>query len=182
MEAEFYTTPEGDVLVRRKGQIEKVLKETDTDIIEALLTIIQEFYPKAYAALYESYHKSIPNRPYHRFLMARRFLKCNMSAFDNVIDLTSNTFKFEFVQCPLRGECKFEKVICSPSYCTSLSERELQVMKCLYKGASVEETADILYISANTVENHRRNVYKKLRIHSLAEFTRFASDTNIYKQ
>lgn len=36
---EFYTTPEGEVTMRPIGEAERQLKETDTDFIQAFLTI-----------------------------------------------------------------------------------------------------------------------------------------------
>lgn len=37
---EFYTTPEGEVTMRPTGEAERQLKETDTDFIQAFLSIL----------------------------------------------------------------------------------------------------------------------------------------------
>lgn len=38
---EFYTTPEGEVTMRPIGEAERQLKETDTDFIQAFLSILR---------------------------------------------------------------------------------------------------------------------------------------------
>lgn len=45
-----------------------------------------------------------------------------------------------------------------------LSRRELQVWEWLKAGKTAEETAIILGISRRTVEKHRQNIYRKLRL------------------
>jgi DNA-binding CsgD family transcriptional regulator len=42
-----------------------------------------------------------------------------------------------------------------------LSVRELEILKLIYGGASSKEIADQLFLSVNTVDNHRRNMLKK---------------------
>ena len=51
----------------------------------------------------------------------------------------------------------------------SLSEREEQVLKAVFEGGSRKELADELGIARNTLNKHVQNIYRKLRIHSLAE-------------
>ena len=55
-----------------------------------------------------------------------------------------------------------------------LSEREKDVIIALVQGMSNKEIADHLYISTNTVITHRRNISRKLQIHSLAGLTIYA--------
>jgi hypothetical protein len=44
---EFYTTPDGEVILKAVNEPEKQLCENDSDFIQAFLGIIKEFYPKA---------------------------------------------------------------------------------------------------------------------------------------
>lgn len=179
---EFYTTPEGEVTMRPVGEAERQLVETDVDFIQAFLSVLREFYTDAYNALMEEYSKSSNNKRYRDFLAVRRFIKCNLGLYDNMIDVDENwNFHFEFVSCPLRGECKFDKVICEPKFNSKLSDRQLEVMKLLYHGKSDSEIAEKLFISLNTVNNHRKNSFRKVWVHSMPEFMRYATTNNIFK-
>ena len=55
-----------------------------------------------------------------------------------------------------------------------LSERENEIVVCVAKGLSNKEIADHLCISINTVTTHRRNIARKLNIHSPAGITIYA--------
>ena len=55
-----------------------------------------------------------------------------------------------------------------------LSEREKEIVVCVAKGLSNKEIADTLCLSVNTVTTHRRNIARKLQIHSPAGITIYA--------
>lgn len=61
----------------------------------------------------------------------------------------------------------------------TLSEREKDVVISLVQGMSNKEIADNLFISVNTVITHRRNIAKKLQIHSPAGLTIYAIVNNL---
>lgn len=50
-----------------------------------------------------------------------------------------------------------------------LTERELQVLRCLVQGMSYKRVARHLEISLDTVRSHIRSVYSKLQVHNVAE-------------
>lgn len=56
----------------------------------------------------------------------------------------------------------------------TLSERECDIIRQVAKGLSNKEIADALFISVNTVMTHRRNISRKLRIHSSAGLAVYA--------
>jgi len=55
-----------------------------------------------------------------------------------------------------------------------LGPREREVLQLLAEGGSSPVIAQRLYISTSTVEVHRRNIMKKLDLHSVAELTKYA--------
>jgi len=67
----------------------------------------------------------------------------------------------------------------SPEGSDALSEREKDVIICLVQGMINKEIADHLCISVNTVLTHRRNIARKLQIHSPAGLTIFAIVNNL---
>ena len=58
-------------------------------------------------------------------------------------------------------------------YCT-LSKRETEVLKLIVKGNSNPKIAKMLFISRYTVEQHRKNIHKKLKTESLSQLIQFA--------
>lgn len=56
----------------------------------------------------------------------------------------------------------------------TLGLRERQVLGLLAEGKRSNEIARELHISAATVEAHRRNIMRKLGLHSVAELTKYA--------
>ena len=61
----------------------------------------------------------------------------------------------------------------------NVSEREKDIIVCLAQGMSNKEIADHLFISVNTVITHRRNIARKLQIHSVAGLTIYAIANNL---
>jgi two-component system NarL family response regulator len=56
----------------------------------------------------------------------------------------------------------------------ALGERERQVLALLADGKRSSEIAGELHISPGTVEAHRRNIMRKLGLHTIAELTKYA--------
>ena len=61
------------------------------------------------------------------------------------------------------------------------SDRQIEVMRMLYDGKNDSEIAEKLFISLNTVNNHRKNSFRKVGVHSMAEFMRYAMTNNLFK-
>ena len=67
----------------------------------------------------------------------------------------------------------------NPDNGEALSERERDVIISVVQGMSNKEIADHLCISINTVITHRRNIARKLQIHSAAGLTIYAIVNNL---
>lgn len=57
---------------------------------------------------------------------------------------------------------------------SSLSEREKEIVGCVVRGMTNKEIAEKLFISVHTVITHRRNITRKLQVHSAAGLTIYA--------
>ena len=55
-----------------------------------------------------------------------------------------------------------------------LAPRERQILQLLAEGHTSAEIARQLHIATTTVDSHRRNIMKKLDLHSVAELTKYA--------
>ena len=56
----------------------------------------------------------------------------------------------------------------------ALSQREKEIIVCVVKGMTNKEIAKNLFLSIHTVITHRRNISRKLQIHSAAGLTIYA--------
>ncbi len=172
---------EGEVWFRQDGDFCR-LTESCTEVLDGMIEILSTFYPKAYDALCEQYKGCAPNKWYYRFRIVLRFIRCNFAQLDNVPDVSdSNECAFEFVPCPLRGECKLECVVCRPEFDHKLSAAELPVMRLWYQGEDVKYIADKLCLSPHTIHNHIRHAYQRTGTHTRSEFVKYAAKHNLFK-
>ncbi|MEO1054587.1 MAG: response regulator transcription factor [Bacteroidota bacterium] len=61
----------------------------------------------------------------------------------------------------------------------ALTDRELEILRCIVDGLNNREIADKLFISARTVDTHRRNIMKKLNTKNTAELVRIAMEKKL---
>jgi two-component system NarL family response regulator len=61
-----------------------------------------------------------------------------------------------------------------PGAMRELGSREVEVLQLIAEGMTSGEIAQRLHISTNTVDTHRRNIMKKLDLHSVADLTKYA--------
>ena len=74
---------------------------------------------------------------------------------------------------------RINDIIRSVERCETVSDREKDIIVCLVQGMSNKEIAEHLFISVNTVITHRRNIARKLQIHSVAGLTIYAIANNL---
>jgi len=79
-----------------------------------------------------------------------------------------------------------ETVVTDTGY-DALTPREQEVVILVAEGLSIKQTADRLFISPKTVENHRANIMRKLGLQSTIELIRYAAkigliDIDLWKE
>lgn len=177
---EFFTY-EQEVWCRTADGAMNPIRETDYTLVNALIEYISTFYPKAYDALCAEYSSCVANHSYFRFRIIVRFIRCNFSALDSVPDIGPDLHcSFEHVNCPLRGECRYDHVICRPEFDHRLSPAEMRVMALVFEGLTEDAIGDRLRLSPKTIHTHVRNAYSRLGIHSKAEFIKYAAQNNLF--
>lgn len=62
-----------------------------------------------------------------------------------------------------------------------LTSREKEILVVLSKGKISKEIAEILNISTNTVEQHKKNIRKKLDLKTVGELINFTMSTRLYE-
>lgn len=168
---EFYNTPEGDVMIKEVGKAARVFKESERELIAEMLTIIRDRYPDSHKALMELYSTSTMNRWHYEFKVVHRFIRCNFGEYDQYdMDIDhAGRLVFEEVRCPLRGECKYEEVICKPKLDTKLTDREMQVFRLIAYNLNTDAIACQLSLSPCTVNRHRENIKAKVGVLTVGE-------------
>lgn len=172
---EFYTTPSGEVMAKPEGEPVRVLTERDRELVGEVIAAMGNIWPGALRAAAELYERSSRNRPYYEWLIASRFIRCNMGEYDTLaVDADGDgRWNLEEVRCPLRGECRHEGVICKPRRETRLTSREAEVARLVGR-MDAEAVADTLSVSVCTVRNHVAAIKAKLGLHRTAEIAAWA--------
>lgn len=60
-----------------------------------------------------------------------------------------------------------------------LTEREVQVLKLICEGKPIKQMGDILNIDINTVNYHKKNIYRKTRLNSIGPLVQYAIKNGI---
>lgn len=63
-----------------------------------------------------------------------------------------------------------------------LSDREMEVLQCLFDGQTTQQIAGILFISDNTVKTHIRHIFEKLGVSNRAEAVGKAMQMGLIKK
>lgn len=167
---EFFGDALGGVMIRDEQGV-RTYTTSERALTSELFRMIEEEYPKAFAALSDIYSKSAANLPYFQFLIVHRFIRCNFSRLDRKLDINGEgLFAFEECDCPLAGECRTWRVVCNPERSTRLTDRQREVMDLYCEGKSIDEIADRLFLSPETVRTTKRNAFAKVGAHDIREF------------
>lgn len=62
---------------------------------------------------------------------------------------------------------------------SSLTDREVQVLKLIAQQNSAREIAATLFISSNTLETHRKNLIKKLNVKNVVGLALYAAKNDL---
>jgi len=60
-----------------------------------------------------------------------------------------------------------------------LSEREKEILQLSYRGFTLNEISEKLFISTNTIKYHRKKIFEKLEVHSITDAIAIASTNSL---
>lgn len=84
------------------------------------------------------------------------------------------TGKTTFVATRIFGETREQQVFEFYPDNKALTQREVEILKCIRSGLTSKEIASKLFISNNTVNNHRKNILTKTGCHNIAQALDYA--------
>ncbi|GAB4034916.1 response regulator [Spirosoma gilvum] len=61
----------------------------------------------------------------------------------------------------------------------TLSDQEKKIIRLTAQGLIEQELADALFISKHTVHTHKKNIFRKLHLHTNADLVKFAYENNL---
>lgn len=178
MEAiEFYLW-EGKVRYRIEGR-ERLLQQSDREIIDFVLDSLKKYFPEALEALNEECAQSVANRRFYDFRRVDLFIRCNFAEHDLLcFDIQRGMLHFEDVKCPRRGICKHEGVICKPRFRMQVPKEEGKVAVLYSRGLTADEIAGVLSKSIKTVKNQLESVRKRLHLNRTRDLIKIFSIYN----
>jgi len=157
LEGEYISIENKQLLSRHHETIENKLKE--------LKNLFMQYYPQT--EINEKLNAVIVS-----IYQAEEDLSIHCLVEDNIFAPSVHRLEHQTrIQQPKAQE---EDVISTSSGEDQLSEREKEIVVCVAKGLSNKEIADTLCLSINTVTTHRRNIARKLDLHSPAAITIYA--------
>jgi len=110
----------------------------------------------------------------HGFLLKNCSTDELLSALDSV---TTNSHFYKGVGVGVKSSDiendKFYKKV-------QITRREKEIIFELIQGLSVPKISEKLFISAHTVETHKKNIFKKLDIHNTIDLVKFANDSDLF--
>lgn len=104
------------------------------------------------------------------------------ASINNIIDsinMVYNGGAFMTPSVALQVMSYFKKSTIQDEKLSSLTSRELEVLNQLSEGDSYKMVAEKLGISYSTVNNHIKNIYQKLQVHSMGEAIAYALNKKI---
>jgi DNA-binding CsgD family transcriptional regulator len=155
-------THEGKLLFTRNGQVQTIERLPVNVRRELIIEMFQNQQAiKALSCMYNSVVQ-----------MYKHYIICNYGGFDFEPDSSENGKKRqqESWNCGCKGSCKLYGKVCK----SILTARESDVIRQISIGIPDKWISDRLNISQGTLSVHKRNIGRKLNLHSKSEMTRFA--------
>lgn len=149
-----------------------------TDLPFAKIQILKEEISKdnaVKATLLDMY----PNSEYKRL---EQFVRCRFGGLDYTADISANGVQSgEYWDCPLRGKCKAEGVLCkSVEYNgKKLEPQDIELTKKLTTAATNEVIASELDLPMGSFHRAKKNLYQKLGVQTKQQTTIIAQRLNL---
>lgn len=138
------------------------------DLKERLKDRIKTDYGEAWKACMADNRGDIETREEKAL---ERFCRCNFGYLDGTADISEDHLELEEVQCPLRGYCKQENVICKPKL--MLSGRQRDIMEGIMCGGTNEDIAVKKGFTLGRVKDLLYRIRKKFGVDSTISLTKF---------
>lgn len=158
LDEEAVNVERGHLLSRHHEQIEGKLKE--------LTNLFMQYYT-------QTENNDRLNAVIISIYQAEEDLAIHCGVEDNIFAPAVRRLEHQATKKSVKHDAQAEDSAAAPAD-NQLSEREKEIVVCVAKGMANKEIAETLFLSVNTVTTHRRNIARKLQIHSPAGITIYA--------
>lgn len=88
-----------------------------------------------------------------------------------------------YVSCCHAGEKAAQSTIVGDSFTNIalVTAREKEIIQLIAEGKSTEQISAMLFVSAETVKTHRKNIFRKLNLKKVPELVKFAYENHLLK-
>lgn len=179
------------LFVEKNIPLDKVITDyhLDDSIIKNLTVLIGDPYKSEHFNA-ETIQKAMKKNPNLRVLVITSI--ANKPKVDDVISLGVHAVLFkcckmqEFISAyfkAIKGECHYcssikeDSDVCNPDRLSELSEREMEIANLIFQGKTTIDIAQEINRSIHTVNSHRKNILKKLKIKTPLELLKLMSET-----
>ncbi len=160
------------IMKRRPDMVTLDIRMPDIDGVDVAKLVKQKFDDKIKILMFTSH-------------MSEQYInQCYEIGVDGYLSKDADTSEIKTaIQTIMKGESYFsdevkavllKKLMQKGKQKETFSEREREILKYLCDGKSNKKIAEILFISENTVNNHRANIMKKANCHNVTELYEFA--------
>ena len=181
------------LFVEKNIPLDKVVTnyKIDSTIINKLTVLIGDPYKSPHFNA-ETIQKAMKQNSNLRVLVITSI--ANKPKVDDVISIGVHGVLFkcckmeEFISAyfkAIKGECHYcssikdNTNVCLGDKLSELSEREIEIANLIYEGKTTADIALALSRSVHTVNSHRKNILKKLKIKTPLELLKLMSDTEL---
>lgn len=120
-----------------------------------------------------------PNSEYKRL---EQFVRCRFGGLDYEGDITRNGVqKGEWWDCPLRGHCASEGILCKPVSFNGnqLNDKDISLVQLLATNYTNEHIAETMHLPLGSFHLAKKRLYQKLGVQTKQESTIIAQRLNL---
>ena len=166
----------------------KILKEVDVILTDMSMPNIDGLeFSKLTSTLYPHINIIILSVDCEGGLIDKMINESDIKGY--LLKTTGKDELFEAIESVMKGSVYFSKEISmelaryrrinQEMIDVKLTQREIEIIKCLATGLSNKEIATELFISEKTVETHRKNIFRKTNLNKVVKLLEFARQHKI---
>jgi len=162
---------------RNEKNYADIYYEDDKSLYNDIVRQNKEISDKIISGIYRVYNKEREIRWIYSISTTFKYDKDHNPEFSlcAAFDITDRIHSDESLSTLLKENYQLKNQL----IISKLTKREKEIIKLFAAGKTQKEISEIMNISLNTVNTHRKNIFKKIGVTKLSELVKFAYDTDM---